>query len=125
MTRRAHAARTPRPHAAPRSHVALAARVTTALVGAALTGSVVACGGGAPLLHPARTMAAGDLRLVTGVAANVAAGALSDDLQQAREIAARDPRAPGAPGSSPEYARGALVALSVDRDDPHSFALVL
>jgi hypothetical protein len=88
-------------------------RALAALVVASLAGNVVACGGGAPLLHPARTMTAGDVRLVTGVAANVAAGALSGDLRRAREIAAQDPQAPGASGSNPEYTKGALVAAAI------------
>lgn len=71
------------------------------------------CAGGAPLLHRARTMASGDMQLTTGVAANVAAGPLGDDLRRARDEAARDPRVPGAPGSDPDYAKGALVAAAV------------
>jgi hypothetical protein len=47
------------------------------------------------------------------VSANVAAGSLGDDLRNAREIAARDPQAPGAPGSNPAYAKGALVAAAI------------
>lgn len=71
------------------------------------------CGGGAPLLHPARTLPAGDIRVASGVSANVAVGSLGDDLNVARDIAARDPQAPGAPGSNPAYAKGALVAAAV------------
>ena len=66
--------------------------------------SLVACGGGAPLLHPAKTLGSGDVRAAGGISAHVAAGALGDDLRRAREIAAQDPSAPGAPGSSPDYA---------------------
>lgn len=84
-----------------------------AALGAALGWSLVACGGGAPLLHPARTLPQGDVRLVTGVAANVATGGLDADLRRAREIATQDPNAPGPPGSNPDYAKGALVAASV------------
>lgn len=89
---------------APRRHVlgALVASLT-----------VAACGGGSPLLHPAHALPAGDVRVAGGLSANVAAGALADDLKIARDIAARDPNAPGAPGQSPEYARGALVAAAV------------
>jgi len=83
--------------------------VATAAVGAALAG----CGGGGPLLHPARTLASGDVRVAGGVSANVAAGSLGEDLRVAREIAARDPQAPGPPGSNPAYAKGALVAAAV------------
>lgn len=71
------------------------------------------CGGGVPLLHPARTLNTGDFRLASGVSANVATGALADDLRKARDISAADPQAPGAPGSNPDYAKGALVAAAV------------
>lgn len=71
------------------------------------------CGGGSPILHPARTLPAGDVRVASGVSANVAAGSLSDDLARARDIAARDPQVPGPPGSNPDYAKGALVAAAV------------
>ena len=86
-----------------------------AIVLAALASlSTVACGGGAPLLHPARTLNAGDMRAMGGVSANVVVGSLADDLRTARDIATRDPAsAPGAPGANPEYAKGALVAANV------------
>ncbi len=80
---------------------------------ASLVGLLTGCAGGAPLLHPARTLASGDVRLTTGVAANVATGPLGDDLARAKEIAVREPSAPGAPGTSPEYAKGALVAAAI------------
>jgi hypothetical protein len=76
----------------------------------------IGCGGGTPLLHPARTLNTGDLRAMGGVSANVAVGSLADDLRTAREIAGRDPEGatvPGAPGSNPEYAKGAMVAAAV------------
>ena len=82
---------------------------TVALFLSALAG----CGGGAPLLHPARTLPTGDVRVAGGVSANVAAGSLGDDLKNARELAAKDPLAPGAPASNPAYAKGALVAAAV------------
>ena len=59
------------------------------------------------------TLGAGDVRAAGGVSANVAVGSLAEDLRTAREIAGRDPtgtNVPGAPGSNPEYAKGALVA---------------
>ncbi len=74
---------------------------------------LVACGGATPLLHPARTLPAGDVRAAAGVAANVAALGLGSDLARAREIAAADPNAPGAPGSNPDYAKGALVSAAI------------
>jgi hypothetical protein len=87
-----------------------------AVCAAAIAGAGFAlggCGGGSPLLHPARTLPTGDFRLATGVSANVATGPLAGDLRRAREIAERDPTAPGAPGSSPDYSKGALVAAAV------------
>ena len=75
--------------------------------------ALAGCGGGSPLLHPARTLPAGDVRVAGGVSANVAAGSLGDDLRNARESATKDPLAPGAPGSNPSYAKGALVAAAV------------
>jgi hypothetical protein len=82
-------------------------RARRAIVLAALFS--VGCGGGTPLLHPARTLNGGDLRAMGGVSANVAVGSLADDLRTAREIAARQGGADG----SPEYAKGALVSAAV------------
>ncbi|MFO0739219.1 MAG: hypothetical protein U0270_25195 [Labilithrix sp.] len=53
------------------------------------------------------------MRAATGVSANVSPGSLSDDLSNARANATSDPLAPGAPGSNPTYAKGALVAAAV------------
>lgn len=80
---------------------------------ATLAAAAVGCGGGAPLLHPARTLPNGDMRLSTGVAANAAVGSAADDVRTARDIAARDPQAPGAPGTNPAYAKGALVLAAI------------
>lgn len=77
-----------------------------ALVFAVFSGG---CGGGLPLLHPAQTLPAGEVRAIGGVSANVAVGSVADDLRGAREIATRGD--PGA-GSVP-YAKGALVAAVV------------
>ena len=74
---------------------------------------IVGCGGGAPLLHPARTLPMGDVRIASGVNANVAAGSLGDDLKLARELAAKDPQSPGPPNTNPAYAKGALVAAAI------------
>lgn len=83
------------------------------LAGATLAVSVVGCGGGAPLLHPARTLPTGDVRIASGMSANVAAGSLGDDLRLARDLASKDPQVPGAPGSNAAYAKGALVAAAI------------
>lgn len=92
---------------------ARAPRAVATLLGLAGTACLVGCGGGAPLLHPARTLPTGDVRAAGGIAANIVPGSLGDDLTNAREIASRDPGVPGPPGSSPDYAKGALVAAAV------------
>lgn len=85
-----------------------------ALVAVVLSAGSVACGGGGPLLHPARTLPAGEVRAAGGVSAQIAAGPLSDDIRIARDIATRDPaNTPGAAGTNPEYAKGALVAAAI------------
>lgn len=68
------------------------------------------CGGGSPLLHPARTLPKGEVRAAGGVSANVIVGELASQLRSAREIAARDPS--GASSTSAEYARGAVALAS-------------
>ncbi len=74
---------------------------------------LTACAGGSPLLHPARTLGTGEVRAAAGMSANIALGSAADDLRTAREVAAKSPDAPGAPGSSPAYAKGALVAAAI------------
>lgn len=71
------------------------------------------CGGGVPLLHPARTLPQGEVRAAAGFSANVAAGSVADDLRAAKDEAVQNPNVPGAPGSDPTYAKGALVAAAV------------
>jgi hypothetical protein len=88
------------------SPIALAAPVTLAL-------TLTACAGGGPLLHPARTLPKGEVRAALGLSGNAVVGSLANDLRNARNEAAANPLAPGAPGSDPTYARGALVAASV------------
>lgn len=73
----------------------------------------VGCGGAAPLMHPAQTLAKGDLRVASGVAAQVTTGAAARELRAARARSSTDPGVPGAPGSDPSYARGALVAAAI------------
>ena len=73
----------------------------------------IGCAGGSPLLHPARVLPTGEVRAATGFSANVAAGGLADDLRSARNEAVTNPNVPGAPGTDPTYARGALVAAAV------------
>lgn len=47
-----------------------------------------------------------------GVSANVPVGSLANDLATARDVAAKDPQAPGAPGTNPAYAKGAIVSAA-------------
>lgn len=77
----------------------------------ALAAALAGCGGGAPLLHPARTLPRGDVRASGGVSAHVTPGSLGEDLRRARAVAAADPS--GASGSSVDYAKGALVSAAV------------
>jgi hypothetical protein len=80
------------------------------------TAMLAGCGGGAPLLHPARTLPGGDIRAAGGISAHVVPGSLGEDLRRAREIVARDgagTSSPGAPGTNPDYAKGALVSAAV------------
>ena len=86
------------------------ARVLVVALGAA---QLTACGGGAPLLHPARTLPVGDVRAAGGVSANVAVGSVGEDLRVAKDIAARDQAAPGEPATNAAYAKGALVAAAL------------
>jgi hypothetical protein len=65
------------------------------------------------LLHPARVLPGGDVRAATGVSANITPGSFANDLSNARANAAADPFSPGAPGSNPIYAKGALVAAAI------------
>ncbi|MFO0638338.1 MAG: hypothetical protein U0183_03940 [Polyangiaceae bacterium] len=76
--------------------------------------ALVGCGGGAPLLHPARTLPSGEVRVAGGLSGNFVPGGLASDLRAAREQAATSPQAvPGGPGENPAYARGALVAAAM------------
>jgi hypothetical protein len=76
-------------------------------------GALSGCGGGMPLLHPARTLPPGEVRAATGVSGNFALGGLADSLTAARNDAATNPNVPGTPGSDPTYAKGALVSAAV------------
>ncbi len=69
-----------------------------------------ACGGGVPLMHPARTLNAGDVRATGGVSANLATGSLGGELNAASaEVGSLQ----GPPVGDPAYARGALVQAIV------------
>jgi hypothetical protein len=85
------------------------------LVSAALAfcPAAIGCGGGLPLLHPAQTLAPGEVQAAGGFSANVATGGLADALKNAEVEATSNGGVPSAPGTDPTYARGALVAASV------------
>jgi hypothetical protein len=74
----------------------------------------VGCAGGMPLLHPAKTLPTGEVRMASGFSANFATGGLANGLSNARaEAAASQGNVPGPPGTDATYARGALVAAAV------------
>ncbi|MBN9164181.1 MAG: hypothetical protein J0I07_24670 [Myxococcales bacterium] len=92
------------------------ARCAPGLALALLAANAIGCGGGSPLLHPARTLKSGDVRAAGGVSAHVVPGSLGEDLRRARDIAARDATgtsSPGEPGQNPDYAKGALVTAAI------------
>src|SRR5579872_3469019 len=82
-------------------------------LGIACAGACAACGGGMPLLHPARTLDTGEVRAATGLSGQFAVGNLGESLSAARSEAASNAGGPGPPGTDPTYAKGALVAASV------------
>jgi hypothetical protein len=73
----------------------------------------VACGGGLPLLHPARTLGTGEVRAAGGFSGNVATGNLAGALKSAQNEASAAAGAPGPPIIDDTYAKGALVAASI------------
>jgi hypothetical protein len=75
--------------------------------------SVAGCGGGLPLLHPARTLSAGEVRAAAGFSGTVATGNLAGALQNAENDASANAGSPGPPGADTTYAKGALVAASI------------
>jgi hypothetical protein len=83
------------------STVAAAAAAALALAG---------CGGGLPLLHPARALPQGEVRAMGGLSGNAVVGSAAKDLSAARNEAIANQSVPGAAGSNPSYARGALVS---------------
>jgi hypothetical protein len=68
------------------------------------------CGGGLPLLHPARTLPPGEVRAFAGFSGDVPVGSLASAMRNAES----DPNGGTAPqGGDPTYAKGALVAASI------------
>ena len=93
---------------APSGRVA-AGRVALALACAAL---LTGCGGGLPLLHPARTLPPGDVRAAAGFSGNFAVGALATTSRQRRRGASRSPIA-GRPPPTPRTRRARSSRPSV------------
>jgi hypothetical protein len=69
------------------------------------------CGGGVPLLHEARTLALGDVRVAGGLSANVPIGSTASAITAARNDAAINPNP--APGTDATLAKGALALAAV------------
>jgi hypothetical protein len=88
-----------------RGHLLRAAGTAVALL-ALLAPS--GCGGGLPLLHPARTLRQGDARAEAGFSGTIALGSLASAVRDAEA----DPYA-GTVANDPTFAKGALVAASV------------
>ena len=82
-------------------------------LGAAATLLLSGCGGGLPLLHPAQTLAVGDVRAMAGFSGNIATGNLSGAVSQAQADASANGGSPTAPGADPTFAKGALVEASL------------
>ena len=66
-----------------------------------------------PLLHPAQTLPAGEIRAAAGFSANVAAGGLANALSGAVNESATNPPVGTTAPNDLTYAKGALVAASV------------
>jgi hypothetical protein len=85
-------------------------RARAALLGLLSAPSLLAgCAGGLPLLHPAQTLPAGEVRASAGFSANVASAGFADALHRATVEAASSPNVP----LDLTYAKGALVEASV------------
>ncbi len=89
------------------------ASVSVPLPALALLGYASGCGGGLPLLHPAATLPAGEVRAAAGFSGNVATGSFADALKGAQNEASAISGAPGPLTTDETYAKGALVAASV------------
>ena len=86
-------------------------RLPTVSISLWLTYATLGCGGGMPLMHPARTLPAGDVRALAGFSADLAVGGLSSAVRNATNEAAG--RSTGPARGDTAYAEGALVVASV------------
>jgi hypothetical protein len=76
--------------------------------------AVAGCGGGSPLLHPAKSLPTGEVRAAVGFSENIAMGGASDAIQAALVLNNVDPNASTPTGSKdPSFARGALAEASI------------
>jgi hypothetical protein len=66
------------------------------------------CGGGLPLLHPAHTLAGGDVRAATGFTGNIATGDFSAAVRDVTSPSSSPP-----PAADDSHARAALALASV------------
>ena len=82
------------------------AGIVLRLTGSVGLASLMACGGGVPLLHPAQVLPAGKTAFAAGVSDRFVLGDAERALDSARQ------RPPGAPGADPRLTRGVLVALA-------------
>lgn len=71
------------------------------------------CGGGLPLMHPAQTLAQGDIRAEAGFSANVAMGNFSSAISAAEADTGGSGGPPPQPASDATFAKGALVEAAV------------
>ncbi|MDP8999856.1 MAG: hypothetical protein M3O46_07070 [Myxococcota bacterium] len=71
------------------------------------------CGGGLPLLHPAQTLDAGDVRLATGLSASASVGELAQAVRAASSETQTSSSGSRPAGRDEAYAKGALVEASV------------
>jgi hypothetical protein len=81
-----------------------------ALVLAAL---VSGCGGGVPLMHPAQTLARGDVRAEGGFSANIATAGLSSAISAAEADTTGSGGPPPNAASDPTFAKGAIAEAAV------------
>jgi hypothetical protein len=88
-------------------------RARGALASLALIAPAAGCGGGLPLLHPARTLPQGEVRAAAGFSGNIAVGGFNGALRNAANDAAAQQAASGPTAPDATFAKGAIVAASV------------
>lgn len=75
-----------------------------------VTLALLGCAGSSPLLHPAHTLAAGDVRAMAGLSGNAVVGPMASRIRDAVNLAAANG---GQPVSGTPYAEGALVDTAI------------